>query len=396
MSRRVTRAAVHDSSHLTSSTSGANQHSSNPGMYTSSQFNHPAFNKLQLGSNSTKNYHGTSATSAVPKPPKAPEKPLMPYMRYSKIVWDEVKASQPELKLWEIGKIIGKMWRELASPEKQTIMDEYDIEKVAYQESLKNYHNSSAYQNYLQAKGRAEMNETNEMEREDSYLSIEADEGDTDDGFSVKYVSAARFQRNQRLMQEILSDCNVVQSGRSVVTTKRLGTLGHQVISLQHHHGKLKSELVDLEKKHLSTKRKWSDVTKKFEGEVKRLKAMSLEDYKLEIKQKQQKKVDEAAAAAAAYAASATSIAVETLNGEKSEIKANAEVADSKKDESNRKEKTNKSDTGKVENVESDREKIDKQVQEKSAKEPAEEEQPKKTTVKSDDKKVDSDTKPKA
>ncbi|CAG5945174.1 unnamed protein product [Menidia menidia] len=169
----------------------------------------------------------------IPKPPKPPDKPLMPYMRYSRKVWDQVKASNPDLKLWEIGKIIGGMWRDLTDEEKQDYLNDYEAEKIEYNESLKAYHNSPAYLAYVNAKSRAE----------------------------------AALEEESRQRHEILSE-SVVPDVRSVVTTARMQVLKRQVQSLMR---KLEAELLQIEDRHQDKKRKFIEATESFNNELKRV-----------------------------------------------------------------------------------------------------------------------------
>ncbi|XP_071826459.1 uncharacterized protein [Apostichopus japonicus] len=231
--------------------------------------NHPAVTGAKIGTPSK-----TGHDRRIPKPPKPPEKPLMPYMRYSRSVWDTVKTDNPDLKLWEIGKIIGQMWRDLPESEKQVFTEDYETEKATYSEAMKNYHNSPSYQSYLVARGKVqqEIEEEKMSRKPESAMSIQSgpDDDDMDDGWSAKHVASARFHRNHRLINEIFGDV-VVPDPRTVVTDARMQVLKRQVQSLRMHQKKLETELSQIEERHDTKKRKFHESSEKFREDMKKL-----------------------------------------------------------------------------------------------------------------------------
>ncbi|XP_072318652.1 SWI/SNF-related matrix-associated actin-dependent regulator of chromatin subfamily E member 1-like isoform X3 [Eucyclogobius newberryi] len=213
-----------------------------PGFVGYNPYSHLAYNNYRLGGTQTTNSRATNSSGInIPKPPKPPDKPLMPYMRYSR--------------------------------------------KIEYNESLKAYHNSPAYLAYVNAKSRAEAaleeesrQRQSRLDKGEPYMSIQpADDPDEyDDGFSIKHSAATRFQRNHRLISEILSE-SVVPDVRSVVTTARMQVLKRQVQSLMVHQRKLEAELLQIEDRHQDKKRKFIEATESFTNELKRLCCMKVE-----------------------------------------------------------------------------------------------------------------------
>ncbi|KAJ8883249.1 hypothetical protein PR048_015091 [Dryococelus australis] len=260
-----------------------NENSASQSPFVATPHSHPGFVPQKVGKTS-------ASDTKVPKPPKAPEKPLIPYMRYSRKVWDQIKAQNPELKLWEIGKIIGQMWRDLPELEKTDFIEEYEAEKIEYEKKLKTYHNSPAYVAYVAAKNRAqqaaEEQETHDRtgsgsskQPADRRIDIQPaeDEDDQDDGYSTKHVAYARYLRNHRLINEIFSDM-VVPDVRSVVTTARMQVLKRQVQSLTMHQKKLEAELQQIEEKFETKKKKFIESSEQFQVELKKHCSRAVDD----------------------------------------------------------------------------------------------------------------------
>ncbi|XP_065665949.1 SWI/SNF-related matrix-associated actin-dependent regulator of chromatin subfamily E member 1 isoform X2 [Hydra vulgaris] len=202
----------------------------------------------------------------IPKPPKQPDKPLPAYMRYSRKVWEAVKMQHPEMKMWDIGKLIGEQWRNLPEDERQGFFAEYEVEKLEYQDAMKFYHNSNAYREWLKAKEKAQnaLQEQQMMEKmiganipkeEPRFQLQQVDDEEEEEDFSAKNVAAARYQRNHRLIAEIFTETSVPNI-KSVVTRARLENLKKQVQSLMQHQRKLESEIQDMETKFNEKKRK--------------------------------------------------------------------------------------------------------------------------------------------
>lgn len=205
------------------------------------QFSHPAHNRLVFNANPGMNAHNfnmqnannPTATGLTPKPPKQPTKPIAPSVRYSHRIWDRIKAERPNAKLWEISKHTNQMWRELSAEETQPYINEYEADKIEYNEKMQAYHNSPAYQAYTQYLARSKAQSETEAANDGRFRGQDLDElyaiqaardpqrtqkpvsgalEGFDDELDMKLLCSKRYQRNHQLMSEIF-DLRYVGAG---------------------------------------------------------------------------------------------------------------------------------------------------------------------------------------
>ncbi|KPM10183.1 HMG (high mobility group) box containing protein [Sarcoptes scabiei] len=225
---------------------------------------------------------------------------MTPYMRYSKKVWDEVRNRYPELKVWEISKIVGQMWRDLDENEKHKYTEEFEFDKIEYNEQLKNYHNSPSYQswiNHLRTKESEEkdaqtkrkktnhqQNAQNSPQRPENRYSLQSvDVDNNEEYFSIKHLAAARYFRNNRLVNEIFSD-TIVPDVRAVPQHK-IPMLLKQRASLEIYQKKLDAELEQIEQDFQQKKSALLESSRRFQEELKERNALN-EEKMIRLKSK--------------------------------------------------------------------------------------------------------------
>ncbi|CAB3402567.1 unnamed protein product [Caenorhabditis bovis] len=203
--------------------------------------------------------------------PKPPERPLQPYMRYSRKMWPRVRAENPEAQLWDIGKIIGKMWSETTDAERSIYQHEYELEKAEYEKQMKNFQNSG-FGGYMTAKGRAKNNEKMSRSRMDAggVVIQPVDEDDGTNELSTRRIAGLRFERNNRLISDLFS-ANMVTDLRTIVAHNRMEMLKKQAASLAQHQSKLEEELIKLQAIHNDRKRAIEKGSDEFQEKMKKV-----------------------------------------------------------------------------------------------------------------------------
>ncbi|UJR31852.1 hypothetical protein I4U23_019328 [Adineta vaga] len=102
----------------------------------------------------------------------------------------------------------------------------------------------------------------------------------------MRHIAAARFQRNQRLLQEVFNEV-CIPDLRLNVNADRISTLRRQAHALKEHCETFEKDFTELEQKHVEKKRKFLEENENFYDDYKQASATDLSEEKInEIIQK--------------------------------------------------------------------------------------------------------------
>merc|ERR1719357_2340691 len=176
--------------------------------------------------------------------------------------------------------MIGQMWRDLPEGEKNRFTQHYELEKHDYERKLRQYRNSLA-QASSQSKGResdatekaAHLNKTLPIDsitnnKEDG-IDIVAVPDEEDDGLTIKHVAHARFNMNNKLINEIFSDVIVpISESESSSSVDRLKMLKSQIERLTKQQDKLEAEVTTIEDNFKVKKMRYLNRSEEFKTEL--------------------------------------------------------------------------------------------------------------------------------
>lgn len=79
----------------------------------------------------------------------APKAPLTGYVRFLNEHREKVRAENQNLPFHEVTKILGNMWSQLPSQQKQAYLEEAEKDKERYMKELEVYQQTDAYKNFV-------------------------------------------------------------------------------------------------------------------------------------------------------------------------------------------------------------------------------------------------------
>ncbi|XP_073977631.1 SWI/SNF-related matrix-associated actin-dependent regulator of chromatin subfamily E member 1-like isoform X2 [Rhodnius prolixus] len=143
-----------------------------------------------------------------------PNLPSTPFMRFSKANMDKLLEYYPDSKPWNVGRLMGQLWRELPEKEKQPYFDAYKAAKSDYDKKLKLFLTATSRNCYTDQESYVKDAPSNESSTfsENEEFGIEPAEDETDlsdDSFAEIRKAHSRYVRNNLLMKVIFSDTKV-------------------------------------------------------------------------------------------------------------------------------------------------------------------------------------------